>query len=402
MKNSMKTLNNKNSRNKIFLIKLLIIVTGISSAAIISSPLGQAQIEGNGNSAGHRKDGKRLFERETFGGNGRTCLTCHSRETGTVSPQDALERFRCDPKDPLFLHDGSDDRQGNGVYRMLRDATILVEIPLPDNVSLADDPTARSVILARGIPSTLNTPALDPVLMLDGRQPNLINQALGAIHDHFQNTEEPDNKDLQRIAEFQQTSGFFTSPEIRRYANGGPAPVLPQGRTESEKRGRRFFEDLPFNPVTKAGICAACHSGPMLNQTNQFLPLPAPSGSRFQNVLVSEFNAAGNRVRDFIFKNQDGTTTLVKSPDPGRALITGNAQSAAFDSVNAFKIPSLWGVKETAPYFHDNSAKTLEDVIGHYDLFFATIFGLPTNGKAPFFLTVQEQADIVNYLKLLK
>ena len=32
--------------------------------------------------------GKRLFEQETFGGNGRTCLTCHTRETGTISPRD--------------------------------------------------------------------------------------------------------------------------------------------------------------------------------------------------------------------------------------------------------------------------------------------------------------------------
>jgi hypothetical protein len=40
------------------------------------------------------KDGQRLFERETFGGNGRTCLTCHSRKTGTVSPQDAQNDFR--------------------------------------------------------------------------------------------------------------------------------------------------------------------------------------------------------------------------------------------------------------------------------------------------------------------
>ena len=34
-------------------------------------------------------EGRRLFERETFGGNGRTCATCHGQETGTVSPQDA-------------------------------------------------------------------------------------------------------------------------------------------------------------------------------------------------------------------------------------------------------------------------------------------------------------------------
>ena len=59
-------------------------------------------------------EGQRLFEHETFGGNGRTCLTCHSRETGTVSPQDARARFRTDPRDPLFLHDGSDDDDGDG------------------------------------------------------------------------------------------------------------------------------------------------------------------------------------------------------------------------------------------------------------------------------------------------
>ena len=382
--------------------KLLIAFITLFLAAVTSSLSGQAQSEGSRNGVGSRKDGKRLFTRETFGGNGRTCLTCHSAETGTVSPEDARERFLCDPQDPLFLHDGSDDRQGNGVYRMLKDATILVEIPLPENVSLADDPTARSVILARGIPTTINTPALDPVLMLDGRQPDLTSQALGAIHDHFQNTEEPDEKDLRRIAEFQLTSRFFSSPELRRFAEGGPAPKLPPGRTESEKRGRRFFEDVPFNPVTKAGSCAACHSGPMLNQTNQFLPLPVAPGSRFQNVLVSEFNAAGNRARDFIFKNPDGTTTVVKSPDPGRALITGDARSATFDNVNAFKIPSLWGVRDTGPYFHDNSAKTLEDVVRHYDRFFAIVFGIPTNGQPPFFLTAQEQADIVAYMKLLK
>ena len=42
-------------------------------------------------------EGQRLFERETFGGNGRTCLTCHSRETGTVSPGRA-GRFARQPR----------------------------------------------------------------------------------------------------------------------------------------------------------------------------------------------------------------------------------------------------------------------------------------------------------------
>ena len=78
-------------------------------------------------------------------------------------------------------------------------------------------------------------------------------------------------------------------------------------------------------------------------------------------MLVSELNEAGNPVHDFVFKNADGTTSHVVSPDPGRALITGKA--TGFEDLNAFKIPTLWGVAETAPYFHDNSAKTLDDVV---------------------------------------
>jgi hypothetical protein len=104
--------------------------------------------------------------------------------TGTVSPQEAQERLGKDHRDPLFVFDGSDDLNGNGYSRMLEEATILIEIPLPPTVRMGDDPRARSVILTRGIPTTLKTPALDPVLMLDGRDPDLPTQALHALQRH--------------------------------------------------------------------------------------------------------------------------------------------------------------------------------------------------------------------------
>lgn len=337
--------------------------------------------------------GRRLFERETFGGNGRTCLTCHSRETGTVSPQDAQHRFATNPADPLFLGDGSDDGLGHGATRMQKDATVRVRIALPENVSLAHDPAARSVVLRRGVPSTLNTPALDEVLMLDGRQPDLLAQARGAIADHAQATREPRPDELAQIAAFQQTPAFFSSATTMKYAYLGVKPELPQGRTESEQRGRRFFVDAPPQGDFKTGLCAGCHSGPMLNETNEFIPAPPfRRGGRFQSVGVSEFNVAGNPVLDYVFRNADGTTTTVSSADPGRALITGNAQDA--ESLNAFKIPSLWGAARTAPYFHDNSAKTLEDVARHYALFFSVV--------SPIVLTADDQADMVAYMKLLR
>jgi hypothetical protein len=99
-----------------------------------------AQTPNGGNSTDQRQDGKDLFERETFAGNGRTCLTCHTTETVTISPSDAQRRFAANPYDPLFLHDGSDDGRGNGATRIQKDGTILVEMMLPPNVTLADLP----------------------------------------------------------------------------------------------------------------------------------------------------------------------------------------------------------------------------------------------------------------------
>ena len=257
------------------------------------------------------------------------------------------------------------------------------------NVRLADDP-APSVILRRGIPTTLNTPALDPVLMVDGRQPNLESQATGAV---------PSAAELHNIAEFQRTSPFFSSPSLQRFALGGAAPRLPKAETASEKRGRRLFEDVPPDPNDALkGICAQCHSGPLLNQTNEFAPLffgiPIPTGTRFQNVGVSELNTAGNPLRDFIF-NPGPDQVVLQSPDPGRALITGIVDDPMFMNVNSFKISPLRGIRRTAPYFHDNSAKTLEDVAAHY----ATFFEFVTGGVVA--LTTQDQKDMVAFMKLL-
>ena len=359
---------------------------------------------GSGAAPGLILEGKRLFEQETFGGNGRTCQTCHSALTGTVSPADAQKRLAQNPNDPLFLHDGSDDGLGNGASRMLNDATVLVTIPLAANVSLLEDPDARTVTVRRAIATTMNSPALDEQIMLDGRQPSLEAQAAGAILDHAQGVP-PSAAAAHAIAEFQRTNGFFSSPEVRRFAlESGPAPELPKGQTASEKRGRRFFEDVPPDPTDgfKPGLCSHCHSGPLLNKTNQFaeafIGLPIPAGQRFSNVGVSEFNAAQNPVHTFVFNKGTPQQVTIASPDLGRAMVTGQLEQPVplLDQVNSFKISPLRGIRHTAPYFHDNSAKTLEDVAAHYALFFNVVTG------GFIVLTPQDQADIVAYLKLLQ
>ena len=366
---------------------------GFAIAAFLGSVVNAVPPAPPGGPGPGKHDGKRLFERETFGGNGRTCRTCHSKETGTVSPADARKRFKKDPTDPLFIFDGSDDGQGKGVERMLADATILMHIDLASNL-VVDAIPSNSVVVPRGIPTTINTPALDPVLMLDGRQPTLLTQAAGAIQDHAQALVAPTGDELEAIRQFELTRAFFSNPHLEHFARGGKAPDLPPGHTASEKRGRRFMEDVVDFDDAKHGLCAGCHAGPMLNETNEFsqIAFGVPIGTRFQSILVSELNVAGNTVRDYIF-NPGPNQETISSPDLGRAAITGVSPSedVTFSHVNAFKIPQLRGVRDTAPYFHDNSAKTLEDVMKHYQTFFAGAVDL----------TPQDQKDIVAYLKLL-
>lgn len=333
--------------------------------------------------------GERLFKCETFGGNGRTCSTCHRDATGTFSPAEAQALYARDRRDPLFRPIDSDLGLGLTYARLLDDAVVRVTVDLPPNVTIAEMPTARSVVLNRSVPTTINTPALDPVLMWDGRAPTLEAQALGAIHGHAEGTIEPTASQLSAIAKYEKT--LFSSDVLRAFAAGGAAPELPPGNTDAEKRGRVAFVKGPN------GKCAFCHDGAMLDQTNEFnIDKSSPIGSRFGVAFVSELNDAHNPVLTYLFTKPDGTVAQVQSADPGRALITGNSA----DGFPAqFKIPTLWGVSKTAPYFHDGSAKTLEDVGAHYQKFFdvlAVRFQTPS-----VIISDQERDDIVAYLKLL-
>ena len=372
--------------------------TGGSGGLSASGGSGGVAGSGAGGSAGAggnpSLDPEYLFTTETFGGNGRTCTTCHSAATGTISPDEVEALYSADPSDPLFRPLDSDDGVGSDYTQLREHATFRVSINLPAGVTLTSDPTATSVVLRRSVPSTINTPALDSVLMWDGREPTLTDQALSAVLGHSQGTVVPTSTQLGLIAQFEQGTDFFSSDLLRQYDQGGPAPTWPAGNTAEEQRGRRWFAQDSAAP--RFNICGQCHGGPMTNTTQSNSGLPV--GQRFQTVNVSEFNHLNNPTYQFRFPDPKnaGKTVTVTTPDPGRALITGDVRD-----LNFFKIPSLWGVKNTAPYFHDSSAATLEELVDHYEQHLGTF--LPKNGTypSPHVPTTQDKADIVAYLKLL-
>ena len=74
-----------------------------------------------------------------------------------------------------------------------------------------------------------------------------------------------------------------------------------------------------------------------------------------------------------------------QTTDPGRA----GAGTGTWASLNRFKVPSLRGTAARAPYFHNGVAKTLLDVVKHYEQ------------KLGFVYTAEEEQDLVAFLNAL-
>jgi cytochrome c peroxidase len=358
--------------------------------------------------------GANLFEHETFDGNDRTCATCHVGQDGfALSIERVQAEWALDPSAPLFRAPDSDSLDGAS-YDMLReDGLVRVHVTLAPNVRVLDPvdgvnvqirPDGRYIVaMRRATPSSVNS-ALTQHLMWDGREgASLSHQAGSAISEHA-GGRAPTQDEADAIAVFQRT--LFSSPQLARYAYTGIDPTLPRGRTASERRGRAFFESGPLSGSAGThGLCATCHSGPMLNRTNAFNPGDPPDLA-FSGNRTSEFNSAGlpthtyeiTAAADIVNDNPlvgppgvvlwpAGTVFHTTTPDPGALVVDTDPSDGDDDPSNPcisvtacfvvpgtaivfHRIPTLWGIRHTAPYFHDNSAATLEDAAAHYVDFF--------------------------------
>jgi len=347
--------------------------------------------------------------------NGRKCGTCHVAEDGfTLTPEHVEERWQAlqarkvnhpNAEDPLFNSIDADDF-ANDFTKLRQNALIRVNMTLPTNANgeklmwPVDDPTATTAGVFRSVPTVLNVAFTGPY-QLDGRKQTLQDQALGALHDHSQIQREPSARSLDDVSAFQ--SALFSSPSVRdlsnALANGQPAPPTDPPLTPLEQQGKVLVTN--FCTVT-------CHVGP--TQTKA-----APGFENRQNILVSrplppfvpppvaaQFLASPLPVRLWAFKNpspQPGAPPIViPSTDPGKAFLTGNP-----GDIGQFDQPPLYGISKTAPYFHDNSAKTIEDVMQHYVGFFQFLqlpqVVPPNGGPRPPVIQPQFVAPMVAYLK---
>jgi len=131
-------------------------------------------------------------------------------------------------------------------------------------------------------------------------------------------------------------------PALQAYQLSIAAPMPPAGSFDpaAATRGQQVFAG--------AGGCAGCHSGALFTDANKTLHPPSDS--------------------------------MAEPESPSYA-----ARSAT----KRYRTTPLRGVWQHAPYFHDGSAATLEQVVATY------------NARRSLGLSTQQQADLVQYLKSL-
>jgi len=191
------------------------------------------------------------------------------------------------------------------------------------------------------------------------------------------------------IAAFERTQIFGNSPFDRYYFKGDPNALTP-----AQKRGLDIF--------VNEGRCVSCH---IIEQTQGLF-----TDNRFHNVGVG-INAiqkdvpdlAGEFLKAKYTKSQVDEKVLTdkRTSELGRLV-----ETKRFDDIGSFKTPTLRNIALTAPYMHDGSLKTLNEVLVHYNNGGITKEGDPINdflssGIRPLKLTDEQLKDLEAFMEAL-
>jgi cytochrome c peroxidase len=169
-------------------------------------------------------------------------------------------------------------------------------------------------------------------------------------------------------------------------------------RRASIARGQNIFNTRTFTITNVAGLngntfsngvtapasivstCGICHDSPNAGDHSVSAPLNIgvadPPGG--ENVLSTSYLPV------ITICQLPSLTTCVNTTDPGRAMVTGK-----FADVGKFKGPVLRGLAARAPYFHNGSAQSLQDVVTFY------------NSRFNIGLSAQDEADLIAFLSTL-
>ena len=225
----------------------------------------------------------------------------------------------------------------------------------------------------RNSPTIINS-AYASTQFWDGRAATLEEQALGPIENPIEMGHEMVNvvKELSSNARYKQLFKEVFGTEVNKEGVAKAIAAFERTIVSGNSRYDKFMagdksalneqEQRGLAIFTGRGLCQTCHTPPVF------------SNFTFINAGV------GN------------------GKDVGRMKVTNNEQDRG-----AFKVPRLRDIADTAPYFHDGSAATLEDAVA-----LMAGGGVQNPNLNPIFtavkaanLTAQDKADLVAFLKSL-
>jgi cytochrome c peroxidase len=337
--------------------------------------------------------------------------------------------------DPLFRAIDADDFRVNGASahdftNLTQNGVVRVTIPLPANVKLLDcgatvpcpasaRPTSETVTdVWRAVPSILDASITGPDgagpiwlrapnqsggYQLDGRIDTLQNQALSALRNHAATTSDPPARFADDLAAFQ--SAQFSSPRVKVLAGAMATGTTPLPDPDPALNALETTGKAVFNRA-----CAQCHgnlgghpsgSTPILQGTQgtptalvRYHDIATACPRPVDNVVPPRFVFAPcsasqmKNVRSYEITNsgvapsgtpcggaapQPACVTRITTSDPGRLLLTGYPVAGGPGDIQHMDIPNLRGISRTAPYFMNNTAATLEDMLEHYKQFFKRV-----------------------------
>ncbi len=367
-----------------------------------------------------------LFEgfSQAYGGqltsNGRVCASCHRGSDNNFGLPALPLTDTVAPDDPLIAGFTADAAGDPDAFENLVQRGLVRYRPSRFNLARSESDPFREVFFWRKVPRLVNL-RFQHGFLNDGRARVMFETCQGAAFTHTQGTDQRFD-DLFPVADGADMEAFqfadtFSDPVLAALADPS-APIHDRLandpfytvaiHTSAQRHGARVFQRY----------CMTCHNVPnVFNNIWNVEPLGnnarpvtdpafAPSvGKNFdigvaeQNKLGLNFGLAqpdGSRTTIVVpLANEDGTTTqLPVTIDIGLAAATGRAVD-----VGRFRVPQLRKIKDLGPYFHDNSAATLAEVV---DYFNSSQYNASRDGRRyPIHLDSHERADLLEFLEIL-
>ncbi|HET9958313.1 MAG TPA: hypothetical protein VFQ61_27650, partial [Polyangiaceae bacterium] len=352
--------------------------------------------------------GADIFFRETFGGNGRTCGSCHPMDNNTTLDVKFITQLhQRNPKDPLFVNENDPNLANLETTDLVNFASIL------ENVDGFQSPTQRFVSrtvshvlslktsIARDPGDNTSSPPLERLGwggdgVGDG---SLLAFLEGAITQHF-------TKDLRR-----RPNVDFRTPTARE-AELTRAFQLSLGRLNElnlqqvtlvdpdAEEGRHAFMD------PQRGRCNVCHSNAGANFIDTGLNRNFDNGIRFASNtnFITRGSLDGVLLSDGGFGGQDLAQPNLDTDEDGVNEGFGNG---------TFSPPPLIEAADTGPFFHNafhflsRLPDDIDEAVNFYRLP-GDPFGKSLGGKfleqrfgTPLVLDGVDSANIARFLRVL-